>query len=112
MWYYGLLLAAAYSVACLPRRAGEKPNVAPTVPDTMHRGSIVLSIDDKEAFHVHHWICMTPLLFLQLPDWLHWFVGGMIVQGLLYADRCKCFVPNPYTTLPLEPPPECVEDWV
>ena len=112
MWYYGLLLSAAYSATCLPRRAGGHPSVAPTVPEYMHRGSVVVAIDDKEALHVHHWILLAPLILLPLPDWLHWFVGGMVAQGLLYSDRCDCFVPNPYTMLPLEPPQDCVEDWV
>ena len=108
MWWVGILLACAYSRACLPRHAKGTPALAPTVPDYIYQGSIVIAIDDNDAFHVHHWMLLMPLLFAPLPAWLQCFVATLIVQGLAcYSDRCDCFVANPYCA-----PPPALDDWV
>ena len=92
----GLALASVYSLLCLGRKSGSEPTVAPTIPGLMHRGMCLVPIDHRQACHLHHWILMVPLFFMPLPSEVHWFVIGMILQGLCYRDRFDCIKDNPY----------------
>ena len=111
-WWAGVLLAAAYALACLPRAAGGAARVPLTVRGCMHRGSVVLPVDADQAFHVHHWVLLAPALVFPLPPCVRWFVIAMIAQGCCYSDRCDCFVPNPYAPAPPCSPVSDDGDWV
>ena len=94
------MLASVYSLVCLGRRSGSEPAVAPIVPGMVYRGMCIVTIDHREACHLHHWILLLPVFFIPLPPAAHWFVVGMILQGLCYRDRFECIKDNPYTSRP------------
>ena len=96
MWWVGLVVASLYSLACLGRTSGSEPRVALTVPGWVYRGMCIVSIDSKDACHAHHWLLLLPAWFLPLPPACHWFVAGMILQGLSYRDRFECIKSNPH----------------
>ena len=106
----GLLMSFVYSRICLGRESGSEPRLAVTVDGWLHHGMIVLPIDDQEAFHCHHWMLLLPLTFLPLTPSVHWFIVGMVIQGLSYSDRFSCFASNPYTEQ--EDEELFVDDWV
>ena len=100
-WWAGVLLAAAYALACLPRAAGGAARVPLTVRGCMHRGSVVLPVDADQAFHVHHWVLYLPVLAwaaARAHGVMAGFALGMVAQGLHYHDRFHFLCPNPYRT--------------
>ncbi len=107
----GLVTSAMYSMLCLGRQSGSQPAFALTIPGILYRGMFFIAIDDNEAFHLHHWMLLLPFTFLPLPPAMHWFIIGMVIQGLCYSDRFEYFAPNPYTAQQ-EDELLFVEDWV
>jgi hypothetical protein len=90
--------ASLYTLVCLGRTSGSEPAVTITIPGWVYRGMCIITIDRREAFHCHHWILLLPAWFLPLSPPGHWFVTGMVLQGLAYRDRCACIMDNPYTS--------------
>ena len=96
----GLIVAYCYSQLVLPADCGTSPTICPTIHNYVYKGSIVVSINNETAIHVHHWmICIAICLFYIFYDistFMLSFCVGMSIQGLSYADCFDIICPNPY----------------
>jgi hypothetical protein len=98
MWWFGCVIAFAYSLLVLPARAGTAPKVAPTLWPILWKGMIFVPFRQK-AVHVHHWLIYgTLFLLVPLPSIVEGFVVTMAIQGLRYPDRFQMLVENPFCT--------------
>ena len=82
----GLSLAVLYSKLLLPRHVGGEPNIK--LPG-LSNGMVIIPVTQTKAVHIHHWMICAFVLFMigtHLPKPVYYFLWGMMIQGLLYAD--------------------------
>lgn len=98
----GCICCSLYCYYMYPNNVNRKPMICPTVKNILHNGSVVMSINQKNAIHFHHWIIFMFVISLSyyfnknIPLSVYAFSICMVIQGLCYHDCFNIICNNPY----------------
>lgn len=100
MFFYGLCFSIIYSYLFLPKKSHDNPSILFTFKPIIFNSMIIIPINNKYAFHLHHWIIYLFIsllsVFINIPIIIIGFSSGLILQGLSYNDSFNFIVDNPY----------------
>ena len=96
----GFVLSIFYSYLVLPKKKGKAPKINPTIYPFLFNGMIIIPLNDKIAFHLHHWIIYLNIIlisfYIKINKIIIGFSLGLFIQGILYSDSFKFICDNPY----------------
>ena len=97
----GFIIGIIFCIVMYPRKEKEPNLVNININNLINKGSIVCSLTNKLAFHMHHWMFSLLLLsilnhYKQNNNLLEGFLLILLFHGLSYKDCFEILVKNPY----------------